>query len=82
MVNINKYYINKDFAGGFRNIYTSKTIMHGGFLSYVIDVPLYNLFGSMGSYVIFISLYIISFVLITEISLSDIISVFKSTKKG
>ena len=81
MVNINKYYINKDFAGGFRNIYTSKTIMHGGFLSYVIDVPLYNLFGSMGSYVIFVSLYIISFVLITEISLSDIISVFKSTKK-
>lgn len=80
MVNINKYYINKDFIGGFKNIYTSKTIMHGGFLCYVIDVPLYSLFGSTGSYVIFVSLYIISFVLITEISLSDILNVFKKTK--
>lgn len=82
MININKYYVDGNLLYGIKKIYNEVSIMHGGILSYLIDIPLYKLFGSMGSYIIFISLYIISFILILQISLGDIIQTSKNNKNN
>lgn len=80
MLNMDKFYTNNDIISGFKAIYYSKTIVHGGFLCYLIDIPLYKLFGNVGCYVIFVSIYIISFVLISNISLNDILQRIKIRK--
>ena len=46
--------------------------MHGGIISYSIDVPLHTLFGAVGSFIIFIGIYVICLILILKISLHDI----------
>jgi S-DNA-T family DNA segregation ATPase FtsK/SpoIIIE len=51
--------------------------MHGGIISFIIDIPLYKLFGSIGCFIIFTALYIIAFIMIWEISLHDFIIKFK-----
>ncbi|MDU7253115.1 MAG: DNA translocase FtsK, partial [Clostridium sp.] len=49
------------------------TMIHGGIISYLIDVPLYKLFGTIGCYILFICVYIISFILIFQVSLGTIL---------
>lgn len=69
---LSEYYSNNDILGGIKKIYISNDIMHGGVVSYLIDIPIYKLFGN-GCVVIFISLYLVSFLLISQKSLGDII---------
>lgn len=69
---LNEYYTNNDILGGIKKIYISDDIMHGGVISYLIDIPIYKLFGN-GCIVIFISLYLVSFLLISQKSLGDIV---------
>lgn len=63
------------------NFYNSKDIIHGGLLSYSLDKPLFKLFGSVGSYIIFLCLYIISFILIFQVSLSSVFKGVNSKSK-
>ena len=56
-----------------KNYGTEDTMIHGGIISYLIDVPLYKLFGTIGCYILFICVYIISFILIFQISLGTIL---------
>jgi S-DNA-T family DNA segregation ATPase FtsK/SpoIIIE len=72
MVSLNKYYTKGEFLLGINKIYNSDVIFHGGIISYSIDVPMYTLFGAVGSYIIFIGIYVICLVLILKISLHDI----------
>lgn len=74
MANMNPYYNSENVMEGISKIYNSGSIMHGGILSYIIDIPFIKLFGFIGSYVIFIALYIVSFILIWKLSLYDIIT--------
>jgi DNA segregation ATPase FtsK/SpoIIIE, S-DNA-T family len=67
------YYNNNEIKSGITTLYNSTNVIHGGIISFIIDVPLYKLFGAIGCYIIFISLYIFAFILIWEISLHDII---------
>lgn len=69
---LSEYYSNNDIMGGIKKIYASNDVMHGGVISYLIDIPIYKLFGN-GCVVIFISLYLVSFLLISQKSLGDII---------
>lgn len=71
MLNLNLFYINDDVASGINKIYESQLIWQGGIIGYLIDIPLFKLFGNVGFYVILISLYIISFLLVCNISLYD-----------
>jgi len=71
MLSLNLFYINGDVSGGINKIYESQLIWQGGIIGYLIDIPLYKLFGSVGFYVILISLYIICFILISNFSLYD-----------
>lgn len=73
--------IDESFLEGIIDIYNSETFLHGGLISYIVDFPLYRLFGKWGAFVIFISLYIICFMLISQISLYSIINEFKLKKE-
>ncbi|MCY6372528.1 FtsK/SpoIIIE family DNA translocase [Clostridium ganghwense] len=77
MVYISEYYEEGNILFGIRKIYLEGKILHGGIISYLIDIPLYKLFGNIGCYIIFTAIYIISFILISQISLNDIINKFK-----
>lgn len=85
MMNINVFYIDNHIYQGIERIYNSNTFIHGGIFCYLLSIPMYKLFGTIGSYIIFIAVYIISFILIAQIELSDILismnSKFKLRKK-
>jgi DNA segregation ATPase FtsK/SpoIIIE, S-DNA-T family len=78
MLNMKLYYDPENVMQGISKLYNSDTFMHGGVVSYIIDVPLIKLFGFIGSYIIFMALYIVSFIMIWKISLYDIITKIKS----
>lgn len=69
MISLLEFYNKKNTVEGISKLYHSQWIFHGGIFSYLIDVPLYNLFGKVGSYIIFTSMFVISGILIFEISL-------------
>lgn len=71
MLTLNKYYTKGDFLLGIKKIYNSASVLHGGIISYSIDVPMYTLFGAVGSCIIFIAIYVICLILILNISLND-----------
>ncbi|KOF56708.1 MULTISPECIES: FtsK/SpoIIIE family DNA translocase [Clostridium] len=78
---LDQYFINNSISEGIKRIYISDDIIHGGVVSYLIDIPIYKLFGN-GCVVIFISLYLVAFLLISQKSLGDIIAkrIHKRTK--
>jgi len=82
MVLMNKYYIAGNIKAGIGKLYESDTFIHGGIMSFLIDIPLYQFLGAAGSYVLFTGLYLVSFVLISRITLYDVLSFFKSKFEG
>ncbi|WP_026882282.1 FtsK/SpoIIIE family DNA translocase [Clostridium akagii] len=72
-INLDKYFINGQVVDGIKKIYATDDIWHGGIVSYLIDIPLLKLLGK-GSYVLFICIYIVSFVLISKNSIGDILA--------
>lgn len=70
MITLNNYY-KGDLIEGVKNIYRSKSIVHGGFLSLLIDVPLYKLVGKICSYILFVGIYTISIILISSVKIKD-----------
>lgn len=70
MINLNDYYINGQAMEGIKKIYSTNNTMHGGVISYIIDIPILKLFGK-GCYVVFFCIYIVSFVLISKKSLGE-----------
>ncbi|MBC2578902.1 DNA translocase FtsK [Clostridium sp. DJ247] len=77
MVIMPQYLIRESVSDGVAAIYESNKVLHGGIISFLIDLPLYKLFGTAGCYVIFMSVYIIAFILMSRITLYDVISKFK-----
>lgn len=80
MLNMDSYYNPDNVMQGISKIYKSASYIHGGIISYLIDIPLIKLFGFLGSYVIFTALYIVSMILIWKISLYDILAKIKIRK--
>ncbi|MHC1721209.1 MAG: DNA translocase FtsK [Clostridiaceae bacterium] len=78
MVLMNKYYTAGNVKAGIEKLYESDSFVHGGIMSFLIDIPLYQFLGAVGSYVLFIGLYLVSFVLISRITLYDVLSFFKT----
>ncbi|MBV7274917.1 DNA translocase FtsK [Clostridium sp. PL3] len=81
MIVMSDYYINEDVIKGIRNLYEADNVVHGGIISFLIDVPLFKLFGNVGCYVIFASLYIICFILMSKVTIYDILHRLKSVLK-
>ncbi|MFU0823870.1 MAG: hypothetical protein ACFWTK_02220 [Clostridium sp.] len=80
MIYIKQYYTEGNWISGIHKIYSKTGHFHGGILSYLIDIPLYKLFGDIGSYIIFIAIYIISGILIMQISINELFHVLKLDK--
>ncbi len=80
-INQEHYYVNNDFFKGFSLLYNSKTNLHGGLVSYIIDIPLHNLFGNAGCYVFFAAIYIIAAILVFQFSVHDYLMNIKNNKK-
>ncbi|MGH4138138.1 DNA translocase FtsK 4TM domain-containing protein [Clostridium sp.] len=72
MLSLSKYYTRGKFSAGISKIYNSESAMHGGIISYFIDVIMHTLFGAVGSFIIFIGIYVICLILILNISLNDV----------
>lgn len=72
-----KNYYTGNFYAGIKKIHSFPQRLHGGIISYLIDVPLYKFFGLYGSYILFISVYVICYVVLTNISLYDIFNRLK-----
>jgi S-DNA-T family DNA segregation ATPase FtsK/SpoIIIE len=70
-VNLNKYYTSGQVLDGVNKLYNSDSTFHGGVLCYLIDIPLLNLLGK-ASFLLFICIYLVSFILISKRSLRDI----------
>ena len=70
MINLSDYYVGGQVMDGIKKIYNTDNIMHGGVISYIIDIPILKLFGK-GCYVVFFCIYIVSFVLISKKSLGE-----------
>jgi len=68
------------FLNGFKNIFYSKSIIHGGIVSYILDFPLYKLFGKTGCYIIFTGIYLISVLLFLNNSVYEILKSKKEKK--
>lgn len=77
ILNMSKYYDSTDFFVGINRLYNYGDIFHGGILSYIIDVPLYKLLGPAGCYVVFSACYIVSAIMMFDITLYDLIEKFK-----
>lgn len=78
ILNMDKYYDNTDLFIGINKLFNYSDIFHGGILSYLIDVPLYKLLGSAGCYVVFSACYLVSAILVFDVTLYDLIERVKS----
>ncbi|WP_102400688.1 FtsK/SpoIIIE family DNA translocase [Haloimpatiens massiliensis] len=81
MLTIDNYYSVGYMLEGIKKIWNSSSALHGGVIAYIIDVQLYRLFGKIGSYIIFLCIYIISSIIILNLSLSNIIYNIKANLK-
>lgn len=79
MIYINDYYIEDNFIEGIKKIFIETSVIHGGIIGYIMDVPLYKLLGSVGSYIVFISIYIISVIYVMQISLGELLIMIKGS---
>ena len=82
MIVLSQYYNEGSFVEGIFKIYNSHNIMQSGVIGYILSVPLYTLFGKIGSYIIFIAIYIISITLVKDITIKDMIGEIKQLKNS
>lgn len=80
MINIDKYYEKGMILESLKNISVAEDTLNGGIIGFLIDLPLYGLFGKAGSYIIFLAIYVIAFILIYQISLKDFLLKLKPVK--
>lgn len=80
LIVINDYY-KGDFSVGLSEIVFSTKEFHGGILSYILTVPLYKLLGNIGCYIAYSAIYVISIIIIFDVTIMDIVSMFKITRK-
>lgn len=74
MTVMSDYNMEYNLVMAIRTLYDSDNIFHGGIIGILIDVPLFRLFGTVGCYVIFIAIYIISFIIMSKFTIYDILN--------
>lgn len=66
------YYVNGNIILSLKNQFKASSIMHGGVVSLIIAIPLNLLLGKWGSYVVFLAVYIVSLILINDITIKEL----------
>lgn len=79
MLVLSKYYREGYLADAIVKQFNGDSTFHGGIVSLLIAVPLYQLFGKVGSYIIFVALYIIAITLISEVTIKDLMKTAKQS---
>lgn len=84
MMVMSEYYEEYNVAESIKKLYNSDSIFHGGIISLILDIQLFKLFGSAGCYVIFFAIYLISVMIMSKITIYDILHKIKhsNTYKG
>ena len=80
LININIFY-KGDFINGLVEVTVNNKYIHGGIFSYILTVPLYKLMGSIGCYIMYTAIYIISLIVIFDVTIMDILSKLVVPKK-
>ena len=80
-MNINDYYVQGSIWGSIKTIWHSQSEWHGGVVGFLIVLPLYKLVGKIGLFVIFVTLYLISSMLIFDYNLVSIRNFFGGFKE-
>lgn len=75
------YYVKGEMLAAVKSQFQATSIFHGGIISLVISVPLYLLLGKWGSYVIFLASYIVSLMMINDITLKELLTFEKQNKE-
>ncbi|WP_346938000.1 DNA translocase FtsK 4TM domain-containing protein [uncultured Clostridium sp.] len=75
------YYVKGNMASAIIEQFKSKSVLHGGIISLVITVPISLLLGKIGSYIVLFALYIISLVLINNITIKELFTFEKVESK-
>lgn len=78
MVTLPKYYVDGNLMESLNLVYNSYTIVHGGVLGYLITLPIYKLLGSIGSYIIFVTVYLLAIILIKDSTIKEMIHTTKN----
>lgn len=73
-----KYYSSQGIIKGFNNLINSDNIFHGGLIAYILNQPIRNLFGEVGSYLIYFAIYIVSLIMIVQITIGVSINLLLS----
>ena len=71
-------------ASGFKNtweIIVDKNGLHGGLIGHVISYPIAKLLGFIGSYILYLAIWIIGSLIMFDITVNDILMYFKEKKK-
>ncbi len=79
LINIDSFY-QGNFLSGIKAIINNSSSLHGGIVSYVITVPLYKLLGTLGCYISYFAIYVISIIVILDITIMDVINRFKEKR--
>ncbi|MEG1255173.1 DNA translocase FtsK 4TM domain-containing protein [Clostridium sp.] len=82
MVTLPMYYERGYMGRAVITQFKSSSIVNGGIVSLIFTVPLYLLLGKVGSYVVFLALYIISLVLINNITIKELFTFEKINGKS
>lgn len=82
LITINNFYVEGNFADGVAKIVENPHAVHGGIISYLLAVPLYKLLGTIGCFIAYAAIYIISLIIIFDITLIDEIRKYKNDRKG
>ncbi|MGL5574046.1 MAG: DNA translocase FtsK [Sarcina sp.] len=81
-LNMQEYYSKGGLIDSFGNFLVSNSFMNGGFIIFVLILPLYKLMGEIGLYIIVIASYIICSILIFNYNIRGVASdVHKKSKK-
>lgn len=79
--NMNKYYVDGDIEGGITLLLNSEDHLHGGILSYMIDIPMMKYLGGVITFIVYFSIMLICLVIFLEIRLSDVFDKVKEKTK-
>jgi S-DNA-T family DNA segregation ATPase FtsK/SpoIIIE len=79
MITMSDYYPYNSILDSIKSMYSLDNIVHGGIISLFIDIPLLKLFGDTGCYVIFLALYFISVIIMSKLTLYDVIHKIKDS---
>ncbi len=71
MLTFEEYYQPESLMNSLKGIIYSQSRFHGGILGFLVDLPFYKLFGVVGSFIIFSALYVISTIVLFDISIYD-----------